>query len=85
MNDKSYSQMLLDGMEEVRVHLAEWGRGADVGDEVNLASGWIVGSISEQITALVNDTIRREVIDQIGPAYLETMRDLREGGAFGDG
>lgn len=72
------AQMLLEGMDMVRAHLSDWGRREGATPAENLASGWIVGVITEQILSLRTDSARRDAIDQMAPAFLETIRSMRE-------
>jgi hypothetical protein len=76
-NETPGAAMLLEGMDAVRVHVSEWGRRPEAVPAENLASGWIVGLITEQIDALKSDPAKMAVIDQVAPSYLEMIRDIR--------
>lgn len=73
-----YGQMLLDGLEEVRQHIAEWGRAEDSTPQRNLAAGWIAGMISEQISNLTNDPGRLALVNVVAPGMLAALAEQRE-------
>lgn len=76
-NETPGAAMLLEGMQSVRDHISEWGRRPEAVPAENLASGWIVGLITEQIDGLKADPAKMALIDQIAPSYLEMIRDIR--------
>lgn len=72
-----YGQMLLDGIDEVRHHLAEWGREVN-SDAANLASGYVVSLLSEEILRLKRDPERLALMNTLAPAMLAAVREMRE-------
>lgn len=79
----NYAEMLLDGMKEVREHLATWAHEDGAPDQRRLAAGYIVGMVTDGITSLQDDPARLELMNVIAPAMLAALRSAREG-ASGD-
>lgn len=79
----NYAEMLLDGMKEVREHLATWAHEDGAPDRRRLAAGYIVGMVTDGITSLQDDPARLELMNVIAPAMLAALRSAREG-ASGD-
>jgi hypothetical protein len=73
-----YGELLLTGIQEVREHIAEWGRAEDSTPARNLASGYLVGLLGEEIGKLQNDPDRLELMNVLAPSFLAVLRDMRE-------
>lgn len=79
-----YGLMLLDGIEEIRQHLTEWGREEGSLPQRNIAAGWVVGMLGEQIAKLKADPDKLDLMNIVAPAMLRALAAEREREERGD-
>jgi len=80
-----YAQTLVDGMVQIRDHVAEWAN-SDVHEtaDVPLAGGWVVGAINEQIRRFDSEPGLREHLNTVGPMMMRMLALADEEARHGD-